>query len=148
MSIDAPTSLLFGLGSFRVVDVRRAADGLVQVVMETVETQGFCPDCGQASSRVKDRPVVRINRFGGEVDRRQLLASALLVDQGLVGCGVEDVDCVDVVPAHADQRRAGDVDSGQARHDGSSVRVPAVVAQHRHSRRDQFGSDRETPRAG
>ena len=38
----------------------RVADGVVQVVIETVERQGICPDCGRPSRRVKQRPVVRI----------------------------------------------------------------------------------------
>ena len=58
--MDDPTSLLFGLESFRVVDVVRVADRMVQVVVETVEQQGICPDCGTASARVKQRPLVRI----------------------------------------------------------------------------------------
>ena len=45
--MDDTTSLLFGLDSFRVVDVVRVADRVVQVVVETVEPQGFCPDCGR-----------------------------------------------------------------------------------------------------
>ena len=58
--MDDPTSLLFGLDSFRVVDVVRVAERAVQVVVETVAVQGFCPDCGQPSTRVKDRAPVRI----------------------------------------------------------------------------------------
>jgi transposase len=58
--MDDPTSLLFGLESFRVVDVVRVADRVVQVVVETVEQQGVCPECGTASSRVKERSLVRI----------------------------------------------------------------------------------------
>jgi transposase len=58
--MDDPTSLLFGLESFRVVDVVRVADRVVQVVVETIEQQGICPDCGTASSRVKERPLVRV----------------------------------------------------------------------------------------
>ncbi len=58
--MDDPTSLLFGLESFRVVDVVRVADPVVQVVVETIEQQGICPDCGTASSRVKERPLVRV----------------------------------------------------------------------------------------
>jgi transposase len=52
--------LLFGLESFRVVDGVRVADRVVRVVVETVDQQGICPGCGTASSRVKDRPLVRI----------------------------------------------------------------------------------------
>ena len=58
--MDDTTSLLFGLDSFRVVDVVRVADRLVQVVIETVERQGICPDCGRSSTRVKDRSLVQI----------------------------------------------------------------------------------------
>jgi len=58
--MDDITSLLFGLDSFRVVDVIRVADQVVQVVVETVEPQGICPDCGVASTKVKDRSLVRI----------------------------------------------------------------------------------------
>jgi transposase len=58
--MDDTTSLLFGLDSFRVADVVRVADRVVQVVVETVERQAICPDCGQSSTRVKDRQLVRI----------------------------------------------------------------------------------------
>ena len=44
--MDDTTSLLFGLDSFRVVDVVRVADRAVQVVVETVERQGLSPACG------------------------------------------------------------------------------------------------------
>jgi transposase len=58
--MDDPTSLVFGLESFRVVDVVRVADRVVQVVIETVAPQGVCPDCGAESTRVKERPLARI----------------------------------------------------------------------------------------
>ena len=58
--MDDPTSLLFGLESFRVVDVTRVADAVVQVVIETVAVQQECPDCGTISARVKQRLLVRI----------------------------------------------------------------------------------------
>jgi hypothetical protein len=60
-SMDDPTSLLFGLDEFTVVDVVRVADGLVEVVIETTKPVSACPDCGRISGRVKDRPRVRIN---------------------------------------------------------------------------------------
>ncbi len=53
--MDDPTSLLFGLDSFRVVDVVRVADRMLQIAIETVDTQGLCPDCGRPSTRMKDR---------------------------------------------------------------------------------------------
>jgi transposase len=58
--MDDPTSLLLGLESFRVVDVVRVEDRVVQVVIETVAPQALCPDCGTESARVKDRPLARI----------------------------------------------------------------------------------------
>jgi hypothetical protein len=54
-SIDETTSLLFGLDSFRVVDVVRVADRVARVVIVTVAAQGLCPDCGQPSTRLNDR---------------------------------------------------------------------------------------------
>lgn len=51
--MDDHTSLLFGLDSFRVVDVVGVADRMVQVVVETVEQQGICPECRTASGQVK-----------------------------------------------------------------------------------------------
>jgi transposase len=59
-SMDDPTSLLFGLDEFRVVDVERVAEKVVQVVIETVDVVARCPDCGAPSSRIKDRPRVQI----------------------------------------------------------------------------------------
>jgi transposase len=58
--MDDTTSLLFGLDSFRVVDVVRVGDQIVQVVIETVARQGICPGCGAESTRVKDRPLARM----------------------------------------------------------------------------------------
>lgn len=58
--MDDTTSLLFGLHSFRVVDVVRVAGRIVHVVVVTVERQGFCTDCGRPSTRVKDCSLVRI----------------------------------------------------------------------------------------
>jgi transposase len=54
------TSVLFGLDGFRVIDVERVDDDLVRVVVETIDRHGACPGCGQVSSRVKQRPPVRI----------------------------------------------------------------------------------------
>ena len=57
--MDDPTSLLFGLDSFVVVDVARVGDG-VRVVIETVARPAPCPDCGTLSRRVKERPLARV----------------------------------------------------------------------------------------
>jgi hypothetical protein len=45
--MDDPTSLLFGLESFRVVDVVRVADQVLQVVIETIAPQGVGPTAGR-----------------------------------------------------------------------------------------------------
>ncbi len=58
--MDGTTSLLFGLDKFCVVDVVRVADRLIQVIIETVDRQRICPQCGRPRTRVKDREPVRI----------------------------------------------------------------------------------------
>ena len=58
--MDDPTSLLFGLDGFRVVDVVRIDNRVIQVVIETVESSWPCPACGTHSSQVKHRPVVQV----------------------------------------------------------------------------------------
>ena len=57
--MDEPTSLLFGLTEFEVVEVTPIASG-VQVVIEVIAAEGGCPGCGVLSARVKDRPLVRV----------------------------------------------------------------------------------------
>ena len=57
--MDEPTSLLFGLTEFEVVDVTPIDSG-VQVIIEVIAVEGGCPGCGVFSSRVKDRPLVRV----------------------------------------------------------------------------------------
>ena len=49
--MDDTTSLLFGLDSFRVVDVVRVADRVVQVVVETVGSDEFGEEKDQSSRR-------------------------------------------------------------------------------------------------
>ena len=58
--MDDPMSLLFGLDGFRVIEVVRVGNRVVQVLIETVENSWACPDCGARSSRVKDRPKVQV----------------------------------------------------------------------------------------
>lgn len=67
-----PTSLLFGLDSFTVVDVTRVDDGIVRVVAETVGAEAACPGCGVLSRQVKDRPLVRIKDLPACGQRVQL----------------------------------------------------------------------------
>jgi transposase len=71
-SMGDPTSLLFGLDEFTVVDVVRVAEGLVEVVVETANAESACPDCGTRSGRVKDRPRVRIKDLPASGQRVRL----------------------------------------------------------------------------
>ena len=70
--MDDPTSLLFGLDEFTVVDVVRVAEGLVEVVVETANAESACPDCGMRSGRVKDRPRVRVKDLPASGQRVRL----------------------------------------------------------------------------
>lgn len=67
-----PTSLLFGLDEYAVVDVKRVEDGVVRVVMETKDPEGGCPGCGVLTSRVKDRPLCRIRDLPASGQRVEL----------------------------------------------------------------------------
>ena len=63
--MDDPTSLLFGLDGFVVLEVADVAgeDATVRVVVETGPGEAACPDCGVIASRIKDRPLCRIRTF-------------------------------------------------------------------------------------
>src|SRR5215217_3714082 len=70
--MDESTSVLFGLDDHRVLDVVRVGDGVVRDVIETVEREGPCPDCGVLSARVKDRPLVRLRDLPASGQRVEL----------------------------------------------------------------------------
>ena len=56
-----PTSLLFGLKEFQVVEVAPVADqDQVKVTIEMIDSEAACPTCGVFSAQVKDRPQRRI----------------------------------------------------------------------------------------
>ncbi|WP_353649591.1 ISL3 family transposase [Nakamurella sp. A5-74] len=62
--------VLFGLeGEFRVLDADHPEPGRVRVLVEAVAVRGCCPGCGTVSSRVKERPLVRLKDLshGGQV---------------------------------------------------------------------------------
>ncbi len=59
-SMNDTTSLLFGLDGYGVLDVTDVGPGCVRVVIETIETEAACPECGVLSGRVKDRPLRRV----------------------------------------------------------------------------------------
>ena len=55
------TSMLFGLeDEFKVLRVERDGATAVQVVIEQTAGEAPCPGCGVLTTRVKDRPVVRL----------------------------------------------------------------------------------------
>jgi transposase len=70
--MDETTSVLFGLDDHRVLDVVRVAGRVVRVVIETLEREGACPACGVLSSRVKDRPLVRLRDLPASGQRVEL----------------------------------------------------------------------------
>ena len=54
------TSLLFALPGFRVLDVSVEPDGGRRVLVETVAVEDGCPGCSVISTRVHERPVMRV----------------------------------------------------------------------------------------
>src|SRR5215217_4920701 len=70
--MDETTSVLFGLDDHRVLDVVRVGDRVVRVVIETIDREGACPACGVPSSRVKDRPLVRLRDLAASGQRVEL----------------------------------------------------------------------------
>jgi transposase len=71
-SMNDPTSLLFGLDSFTVVDVVCVDDRVVRVVIESKEREAACPGCGVLTSRVKDRPLVAVKDLPASGQRVRL----------------------------------------------------------------------------
>jgi len=67
-----PTSLLFGLDSFVVLDVGRVEDQVVQVVIESRSREAGCPGCGVLTSRVKERPLVALKDVSASGQRVRL----------------------------------------------------------------------------
>jgi transposase len=67
------TSVLFGLeDEFSVVQVVRQGPERVRVVIEVTDRGGGCPGCGVPSSRVKDRPLVRVRDLPASGQRTEL----------------------------------------------------------------------------
>lgn len=66
------TSVLFGLeDEFVVASVERLSSGDLRVVIEHRAREAACPACGVVTSRVKDRPLVRVKdlpAFGHRVE--------------------------------------------------------------------------------
>src|SRR3954469_7636198 len=70
--MDETTSVLFGLDDHRVLDVVGVGDRVVRVVIETLEREGACPACGVLSTRMKERPLVRLRDLRASGQRVQL----------------------------------------------------------------------------
>ena len=67
------TSVLLGVeDEFRVVSVDRLDPGQVKIMIETVSRDGPCPSCGVLTSRVKERPLVRVKDLPASGQRVQL----------------------------------------------------------------------------
>jgi transposase len=70
--MNVPTSLLFGLDGFAVLDVARVEHGTVRVVTATVSREAGWLDCGVLSARVKERPMSRIRDLPASGQRVEL----------------------------------------------------------------------------
>jgi transposase len=67
------TSVLLGLeDEFRVLQVERLGPDTVRVVIEVTDVEGACPGCGVLSSRVKERPLVRVKDLPASGQQAQL----------------------------------------------------------------------------
>src|SRR3954471_20252424 len=87
--MDETTSVLFGLDDHRVLDVVRVGDRVVRVLIETIEREGACPSCGVLSSRVKDRPLVRLRDLPASGQR--VAAVVPTTPAGVPGAGLSPV---------------------------------------------------------
>ncbi|MDX6284147.1 MAG: transposase [Kribbellaceae bacterium] len=67
------TSTMLGIeDEFRVLSVDRLEPGQIKIVVETIRREGPCPACGVLSSRVKERPLVRVKDLPASGQRVQL----------------------------------------------------------------------------
>jgi transposase len=67
------TSTMLGIeDEFRVLSVDRLEPGQIKIVVETISREGPCPACGVLSSRVKERPLVRVKDLPASGQRVQL----------------------------------------------------------------------------
>ena len=67
------TSVLFGLeDEFAVLQVDRLDRDTVRVVIEVIDREGACPGCGVLTSRIKERPLVRVKDLPSAGQRTEL----------------------------------------------------------------------------
>lgn len=67
------TSVLLGLeDEFTVLQLERIDADTVRVVIEVIDPEGACPECGVLTSRIKERPLVRVKDLPASGQRTDL----------------------------------------------------------------------------
>ena len=67
------TSVLLGLeDEFTVLQLERIDADTVHVVIEVIDPEGACPECGVLTSRIKERPLVRVKDLPASGQRTDL----------------------------------------------------------------------------
>lgn len=67
------TSVLLGLeDEFTVLQLERIDADTVRVVIEVIDPEGACPECGVLTSRIKERPLVRVKDLSASGQRTDL----------------------------------------------------------------------------
>ncbi|TQM64104.1 ISL3 family transposase [Humibacillus xanthopallidus] len=67
------TSVLLGLeDEFAVLQLSRVDPDTVKIVIEVIDPEGACPGCGVPTSRVKERPLVRVKDLPASGQRTEL----------------------------------------------------------------------------
>lgn len=67
------TSVLLGLeDEFTILQLERIDADTVRVVIEVIDPEGACPECGVLTSRIKERPLVRVKDLPASGQRTDL----------------------------------------------------------------------------
>ena len=67
------TSVLLGLeDEFTVLQLERIDADTVRVGIEVIDPEGACPECGVLTSRIKERPLVRVKDLPASGQRTDL----------------------------------------------------------------------------
>lgn len=84
------TSVLLGLeDEFTVLQLSRIDPDTVKIVIEVIDREGACPGCGVTSSRIKERPLVRVKDLPASGQQTELwwLKRRLVCREVLCGTG-------------------------------------------------------------
>ena len=93
------TSVLLGLeDEFTVLQLERIDADTVRVVIEVIDPEGACPECGVLTSRIKERPLV------GSAISFALRSSAFSFSSCLIRCAASVVT-PGLAPASTSRRR-------------------------------------------